>query len=70
MKEFFVEYRKTLGALRNSKMSPLYSGSIISDTEWSIKLMETGHIPGTKWTVARWSREDRELPIGVKESCQ
>jgi RNA polymerase sigma-70 factor (ECF subfamily) len=34
---------------------------MISDTQWAIKYMETGHIPGTKWKVARWNREDREI---------
>lgn len=26
-------------------------------------ILETGHIPGTKWTEARWSREKREVPV-------
>ncbi|MFA5385641.1 MAG: sigma factor-like helix-turn-helix DNA-binding protein [Eubacteriales bacterium] len=34
---------------------------MISDTEWAIDLMETGRIPGSKWSVARWSREKREV---------
>lgn len=47
--------------LRRAKVKPLLSGSMISDTQWAIDYMETGHIPGTKWTVARWSRAKREV---------
>ncbi len=36
---------------------------MVSDTQWTIDLMETGHIPETRWTVARWSREKREVPV-------
>jgi RNA polymerase sigma factor (sigma-70 family) len=42
-------------------VAPLYRGGMISDTQWAIRYMETGNIPGTKWNVARWSREKREV---------
>lgn len=61
IKELIREYRESLRKLRKSKAVPLYRSSMISDTEWTIKYMETGRIPGTKWTVARWSRKDREV---------
>lgn len=61
MKDLIQEYRESLRVLRNAKAVPLYRSSMVSDTEWAIKYMETGNIPGTKWTVARWSRKDREV---------
>lgn len=40
---------------------PLYRSSMVATTEWAIRYMETGEIPGTKHKVARWSTEDREV---------
>ena len=60
------EYRESLRVLRRAKVTPLEHGSMISDTEWAIGYMETGHIPETKWTVARWSKEDREVLFDPK----
>ena len=57
------EYKKSLRLLRCAKVVPVGYSSMISDTQWAIDLMDTGHIPGTKWTVARWSREKREVPV-------
>jgi RNA polymerase sigma-70 factor (ECF subfamily) len=59
--EIIQEYKESLRSLRESKTAPLYRSSMISDTEWAIRYMETGQIPGTKWAVARWRREDREV---------
>lgn len=63
MDELIIEYRESLRALRQNKVAPLKYSSMVSDTEWAIDLMETGHIPGTKWTVARWNRNKREIPM-------
>lgn len=57
------EYKRSLRLLRHAKVKPLYYGSMVSDTQWAIRYMETGHIPGTKWSVARWSRPKREIPV-------
>ena len=57
------EYRKSLKLLRSAKAVPLHYGSMVSDTQFAIEIMETGKIPGTKWTVARWSRDKREIPV-------
>lgn len=61
MRKLIKEYKESLRDLRSGKVAPLYRGSMISDTEWAIGYMETGQIPDTKWTVARWSKEDREV---------
>lgn len=63
MRKLIQEYRQSLRALRKGKGNtvPLYRHGMIADTEWAIEYMETGQIPGTRWTVARWNREDREV---------
>lgn len=65
MKKLIREYRESLRALRKAARKadpvPLYWASMVSSTEWAIRYMETGEIPGTKWSVARWSIEDREV---------
>ncbi|HOV79380.1 MAG TPA: sigma factor-like helix-turn-helix DNA-binding protein [Bacillota bacterium] len=61
MKKLIQEYRESLRILCKGKVTSLYCHSMISDTQWAIKYMETGNIPGSKWTVARWSKEDREI---------
>jgi len=61
VEDLIREYRRSLRALRQAKVAPIERGSMISDTEWAIDLMETGHIPGTRWTVARWSKSKREV---------
>lgn len=61
VEDLIREYRESLRTLRQAKVAPLQRGSMISDTEWAIDLMETGHIPGTKWSVARWSLAKREV---------
>lgn len=63
MEELIREYKKSLRLLRCAKVVPVGCSSMVSDTQWAIDLMETGHILGTKWTVARWSREKREVPV-------
>ncbi|WP_286725538.1 sigma factor-like helix-turn-helix DNA-binding protein [Pelotomaculum sp. PtaB.Bin117] len=32
--------------------------------------METGHIPGTKWIVVRWSQAKREVPVDPLEMAR
>ena len=65
VKELIREYRESLRALRTAARKadpvPLYWASMVSTTEWAIRYMETGEIPGTKHKVARWSTEDREV---------
>lgn len=63
MEGLIREYKQSLRLLRNSKVVPMEYSSMVSDTQWAVELMETGHIPGTKWTVARWSRDKREIPV-------
>jgi len=61
VKKLIMEYKQSLRDLHKGKVKPLYLHSMISDTQWAISYMETGQIPGTKWSVARWSKEDREV---------
>lgn len=61
VQDLIKEYRESLRVLRRAKVAPLFRGSMISDTEWAIALMETHVIPGTKWTVAKWSKRKREI---------
>lgn len=61
VEDLIREYRKSIGVLRRAKVAPLARGSMISDAEWAIKIMETGRIPGAKWTVARWPKSKREV---------
>lgn len=63
MKDLIREYKASLRLLRSAKAVPMEYGSMVSDTQWAIEIMETGHIPGTKWTVARWPRAKREVPV-------
>lgn len=51
-------------------MVPLHYGSMVSDTQFAIEIMETGKIPGTKWTVARWSKEKRDVPVDPIEMAK
>ena len=61
MRELIREYRQSLRALRKADPVPLCRGSMVSTTEWAIRYMETGEIPGTKHKVARYNTEDREV---------
>ena len=61
MRELIREYRQSLRALRKANPAPLYRSSMVATTEWAIRYMETGEIPGTKHKVARWNTEDREV---------
>lgn len=70
MDDLIREYKKSLRLLRSCKAPPLLLGSMISDTEWAIDLMVTGNIPGTRWTVARWSRSKREIPCDPIEMAR
>lgn len=70
MQNLIKEYRKSLRVLRSAKVVPLHRGSMMSDTQFAIEVMETGRIPGTKWTVARWSKEDRELPVDPQQMAR
>ena len=63
VRELIREYRQSLRALRKADPVPLYWASMVSTTEWAIRYMETGRIPGTKWTVARWAKDKREIPV-------
>ncbi|MDO7787528.1 sigma factor-like helix-turn-helix DNA-binding protein [Desulforamulus aquiferis] len=67
MKELIREYKKSLKSLKKVKTDMLYLNSMISDTQWAIEYMEKGHMPGAKWSVARWSREKREIPVDPLE---
>ena len=57
------EYKRSLKLLRSAKVVPMEYTSMVSDTLYAIEIMETGKIPGTKWTVARWSKDKREVPV-------
>ena len=65
--DLIKEYKRSLkplrSAIRNAKMVPMEYTSMVSDTLYAIEIMETGKIPGTKWTVARWSKDKREIPV-------
>lgn len=63
MENLIREYRLSLRILRSAKTRPENYGSMVSDTEFAISYMESGHIPNTKWTVARWSTRKREIPV-------
>ena len=63
MEQLIREYRVSIRKLRAAKVKPLEYSSMISDTEFAITYMKTGAIPGTKWTVARWSTCKREIPV-------
>jgi DNA-binding CsgD family transcriptional regulator len=63
LEDLIREYRKSLRLLRSAKTKPLFCGSMVSDAEFAIEYMATGHIPGTKWTVARWPLRKREIPV-------
>jgi DNA-binding CsgD family transcriptional regulator len=63
VEDLIREYKKSLKLLRSASSVSMEYSSMVSDTEWAIEIMETGHIPGTKWTVARWNRNKREIPV-------
>lgn len=63
LKELIREYKKSLRLLHQNNLSPIHRQSMISDTLWAIQYMETGRIPGNKWSVARWSRDKREVLV-------
>ncbi|MCG8400090.1 MAG: hypothetical protein MJA84_00670, partial [Firmicutes bacterium] len=63
MQDLIKEYRESLRVLRSAKVVPMHKGAMVSDTLFAIEVMETGRIPGAKWKVARWSKEDREVPV-------
>jgi RNA polymerase sigma-70 factor (ECF subfamily) len=63
LEDLIREYRKSLRLLRSAKTKPMFCGSMVSDVEFAIEYMATGHIPGTKWTVARWPLRKREIPV-------
>jgi len=63
LQDLIKEYRRSLGALRRAKAVPVEYGSMVSDTQYAIEIMETGRIPGTKWTIARWPKADRDIPV-------
>ena len=66
MQELIQEYKKSIKTLRDAKAVPLQRNSMISDTLWAIDIMETGKIPGTKWTTARWAKDKREIPVDLQ----
>ncbi len=63
MQDLIKEYRKSLRLLRSAKVVPMECSRMVSDTQYAIEIMETGRIPGTKWTVARWPKVKREIPV-------
>ncbi len=63
MQDLIKEYRKSLRLLRTAKVVPMCYGSMLSDTQFAIEIMETGRIPGTKWQVSRYSKERREVLV-------
>jgi RNA polymerase sigma-70 factor (ECF subfamily) len=63
MEDLVCEYKRSLQLLKKSRAANVSHTGMISDTEWAIRYMETGQIPGAKWTVSRWSREKREIPV-------
>lgn len=67
MEDLIREYKKSLRLLRSAKVVPMEYGSMVSDTQWAIELMETGHIPESKWTVSRWPIVKREVPVDPLE---
>jgi len=67
MEYLIREYRESLKKLRSAKTVPVEYGSMVSDTQWAIELMETGHIPESKWTVSRWPVVKREVPVDPLE---
>jgi len=66
MQELIKEYKQSIRNLRTAKVVPVECNSMISDTIWSIGIMETGRIPGTKWTTARWAKDKREIPVDMQ----
>lgn len=66
MQELIKEYKKSIKKLREAKVVPVQRNSMISDTLWAIDIMDTGKIPGTKWTTARWTKDKREIPIDMQ----
>jgi len=66
LQELIQEYKKSIKTLRDAKAVPLQRNSMISDTLWAIDIMETGKIPGTKWTTARWAKDKREIPVDLQ----
>jgi len=66
MQDLIQEYKKSIKTLRNAKTVPVQCNSMISDTLWAVEVMETGKIPGTKWTVARWAKDKREIPVDMQ----
>ena len=63
MEDLIRQYRVSIRILRQAKVKPQHFGSMISDASWAIAYMETGSIPGTKWTVSRWKLSKREIPM-------
>ncbi len=63
MQDLIKEYKKSLRLLRTAKAVPMCYGSMVSDTQYAIEIMETGRIPGTKWQVSRWAKDKREVPV-------
>jgi len=74
LQDLIKEYRKSLRVLRTAKrmlkVVPMEFGSMVSDTQFAIDVMETGRIPGTKWSVARWSKDKREVPVDPLEMAR
>ncbi|HBV95642.1 MAG TPA: hypothetical protein DEF36_01130 [Desulfotomaculum sp.] len=63
MEDLVRQYKSSLNMLKKSRVASVSRAGMISDTEWVIRYMETGQIPGAKWTVSRWSREKREILV-------
>lgn len=70
LQDLIKEYRKSLRLLRSAKVVPVEYSSMVSDTQFAIEIMETGKIPGAKWSVARWSKEDREVPVDPQQMAR
>ena len=66
MQDLIKQYKQSIKTLRGAKAVPLHCGSMVSDTLYSIEIMETGKIPGTKWQVSRWAKDKREIPVDMQ----
>lgn len=62
MQKLINEYRQSLREFKKSKVDT-YKAGMIGDTQFAIEYMETGRMPGAKWTVARWPIAKREVPF-------
>ena len=63
MDDLVKEYKKSLKILRKAKTVPYILNRMITDIEWVIEYMETGSMPGAKYSISRWSKDKRDVPV-------